>query len=173
MGGGNMGGHRKHPWSALYGGWKVSSRWTDVEDKRTQKMMRLGYRAAGIMACTAAVFSNGLGYALKLGAYKPEYMVDHFNAKGRVSDWLQAQPSVVDDSAPSWSVVNTCLYYEMLNHILPARPTEQARGRMSSPLRFKTATSPLSPFKTSDTSSDTLSTTALRRLRKTALDPQF
>ncbi|KZP21778.1 hypothetical protein FIBSPDRAFT_890989 [Athelia psychrophila] len=28
----------------------------DVEDKRTQKMMRLVYKAAGIMACTAAVF---------------------------------------------------------------------------------------------------------------------
>ncbi|KZP13095.1 NAD(P)-binding protein [Athelia psychrophila] len=67
------------------------------------------------------VFS-GLGYALKLGAYNPEYMVDHFNAKGRVSDWLQAQPSVVDDSALSWSVVNTCLYFEMLSHSMLLGP---------------------------------------------------
>ncbi|KZP15168.1 NAD-P-binding protein [Athelia psychrophila] len=73
------------------------------------------------------VFS-GLGYALKLGAYNPEYMVDHFNSKGRFSDWLQAQPSVVDDSALSWSVVNTCIYYEMLNHYLLAPLNKRADG---------------------------------------------
>ncbi|KZP21754.1 hypothetical protein FIBSPDRAFT_931536 [Athelia psychrophila] len=42
MGGGNMGGHRKHHWSGLSGGWK--------------RMIRYVCRAAGIMACTAAVF---------------------------------------------------------------------------------------------------------------------
>ncbi|KAF7978326.1 hypothetical protein HWV62_947 [Athelia sp. TMB] len=63
------------------------------------------------------VFS-GLVYALKLGGYNPEYnKVDHFNSKGRFSDWLKAQPSVADDSALSWSVVNTCLYMEMLNSV--------------------------------------------------------
>ncbi|KZP13114.1 NAD(P)-binding protein [Athelia psychrophila] len=71
---------------------------------------------------------SGLGYALKLGAYNPEYMVDHFNSKGRFADWLQAQPSVVDDSALSWSVVNTCLYYEMLNHYLLGPLNKRADG---------------------------------------------
>ncbi|KAF7980901.1 hypothetical protein HWV62_36089 [Athelia sp. TMB] len=74
------------------------------------------------------VFS-GLGYALKMGGYNPEYnKVEHFNGKGRFADWLKAQSSVVDDMALSWSVVNTCLYMEMLNYFLLGPLNKRADG---------------------------------------------
>lgn len=60
------------------------------------------------------VFS-GLDNTMKLSGYSPDYQVDHFTAKARIGDWLQAQPSVANDTELSWTVMNTCLYMEMLN----------------------------------------------------------
>jgi len=44
------------------------------------------------------------------------YKCEHYDGKGRVADWLQAQPSVVSDDNMSWSVVTSGPYMEMLNN---------------------------------------------------------
>lgn len=100
----------------VYGVFVNTDTFTIGEQREIYANMRIFEIAKQTKTLRHYVFS-GLGYALKLGGYNPEYMVDHFNGKGRFADWLKAQPSVVDDTALSWSVVNTCLYMEMLNHV--------------------------------------------------------
>lgn len=100
----------------VYGVFVNTDTFTIGEQREIYANMRIFEIAKQTMSLRHYVFS-GLGYALKIGGYNPEYMVDHFNAKGRFADWLQAQPSVVDNTALSWTVVNTCLYYEMMNHV--------------------------------------------------------
>ena len=101
----------------VYGVFVNTDTFTIGEQREIYANMRIFEIAKQTKTLRHYVFS-GLGYALKLGGYNPEYnRVDHFNGKGRFADWLAAQPSVVDDTALSWSVVNTCLYMEMLNHV--------------------------------------------------------
>ncbi len=46
--------------------------------------------------------------------FDPAYQVEHLNAKGRVGEFIQNQPSVVSDTELSWTAVNTGVYMEML-----------------------------------------------------------
>ncbi|KAJ7065725.1 NAD(P)-binding protein [Mycena amicta] len=57
---------------------------------------------------------SGLIYALKAMNFNPEYKVDHLDGKGRVSEYLRSQPSVVSDTELSWSIVTTGPYMELL-----------------------------------------------------------
>ncbi|KAF7288913.1 NmrA domain-containing protein [Mycena indigotica] len=57
---------------------------------------------------------SGLIYALKAMDFDPDYKVDHLDGKGRVSEYLRSQPSVVSDTALSWSIINTGPYMELL-----------------------------------------------------------
>ncbi|KAF7980906.1 hypothetical protein HWV62_36099 [Athelia sp. TMB] len=111
----------------VYGVFVNTDTFTIGEQREIYANMRIFEIAKQTKTLRHYVFS-GLGYALKLGGYNPEYMVDHFNGKGRFADWLKAQPSVVDDTALSWSVVNTCLYMEMLNHFFLAPLNKRADG---------------------------------------------
>lgn len=100
----------------VYGVFVNTDTFTIGEQREIYANMRIFEIAKQTKSMRHYVFS-GLDYALKIGKYNPEYMVDHFNGKGRFADWLKVQPSVVNDTALSWSVVNTCLYYEMMNHV--------------------------------------------------------
>ncbi len=48
------------------------------------------------------------------GGYDQKYRCEHYDAKGRVAEWLAQQPSVVSDTDLSWSVVTSGPYMEML-----------------------------------------------------------
>lgn len=90
-------------------------------EKETYVNMRIFEIAKGSKSMRHYVFS-GLDYATKKGGYNPDYSVDHFNGKGRVSDWLKAQPSVVSHSDMSWTVVTSGVYMEMLNNVSGTQP---------------------------------------------------
>ena len=48
------------------------------------------------------------------GGYDLAYKCQHYDGKGRVAEWMKAQPSVVSDTDMSWSVVTSGPYMEML-----------------------------------------------------------
>ncbi|KAK1634954.1 hypothetical protein BDP81DRAFT_396178 [Colletotrichum phormii] len=51
----------------------------------------------------------GLPYVYKRSGYNPKYNVGHLDGKGRVTDFISAQPT----GSMNWSVVNSALYLEM------------------------------------------------------------
>ena len=60
----------------------------------------------------------GLEYASKLGGFDAKYRTGHLDGKGKVVDYLSAQPT-----APmKWSVLTSCLYMEGLSELLQPFP---------------------------------------------------
>ena len=53
--------------------------------------------------------------SVQKGGYNQKYRCEHYDAKGRIAEWLAQQPSVVSDTDLSWSVVTSGPYMEMLN----------------------------------------------------------
>jgi len=53
-------------------------------------------------------------HASQKGDYSPDYKVEHYDGKGRVAEWMKAQPSELDNGI-TWSVVTTGPYMDMLN----------------------------------------------------------
>jgi hypothetical protein len=51
---------------------------------------------------------------VQMGGYNQKYRCEHFDAKGRVAEWLEQQASVVSDTELSWSVVTLGPYMDML-----------------------------------------------------------
>ncbi|KAJ6509697.1 NAD(P)-binding protein [Mycena vulgaris] len=47
--------------------------------------------------------------------YDPEYKTDHMDAKGRVGEWLAAQPSDPSEDGLAWSQVTTGPYMDTIN----------------------------------------------------------
>nr|UWK20041.1 NmrA family protein [Trichoderma gamsii] len=60
----------------------------------------------------------GLEYATKLGNYDPKYRTGHLDGKGKVVDYIAAQPT----TPMAWSVLTSCLYIEGLTEILRPFP---------------------------------------------------
>ncbi|RHZ59242.1 uncharacterized protein CDV56_101423 [Aspergillus thermomutatus] len=60
----------------------------------------------------------GLEYASKLGNFDPKYRTGHLDRKGKVVDYLSAQPT----TPMAWSVLTSCLYVEGLSEILRPFP---------------------------------------------------
>jgi len=68
----------------------------------------------------------GLEYASKLGNFNPKYRTGHLDGKGKVVDYLFAQPT-----APmAWSVLTSCLYIQGLSEILRPFPHPTELGTM-------------------------------------------
>ncbi|KAF9806765.1 hypothetical protein IEO21_08544 [Rhodonia placenta] len=63
------------------------------------------------------VWSN-LDYAFKLGNYNETYRCQHYDAKGRVAEWMQAQPSAVSGTDMTWSIVTSGPYMDMLHNMM-------------------------------------------------------
>jgi len=66
----------------------------------------------------------GLEYASRLGNFDPKYRTGHLDGKGKVVDYLKAQPT----TPMAWSALTSCLYIEGLSEIL--RPFPGADGTM-------------------------------------------
>ena len=59
-----------------------------------------------------------LEYASKLGNFDPKYRTGHLDGKGKVADYISAQPT----KPMAWSVLTSCLYVEGLWEILKPFP---------------------------------------------------
>jgi hypothetical protein len=59
----------------------------------------------------------------KLTGYNPDYRAEHYDAKGRVGEWLQAQPSDASNNGMSWTAVSTGPYMDMLNIVSDFSPS--------------------------------------------------
>ncbi|KAF8585889.1 NAD(P)-binding protein [Ramaria rubella] len=55
---------------------------------------------------------GNLDYALKKGGYDQQYRCEHYDGKGRIAEWLKAQPS--EESGLTWSVLTSGPYMDML-----------------------------------------------------------
>ncbi|KDQ59066.1 hypothetical protein JAAARDRAFT_192618 [Jaapia argillacea MUCL 33604] len=97
----------------VYGAWVNTDGFTVGEQKELYCGMRIFELAKQVGTVRHYVWSN-LDYATKKGNYNPDYKCDHYNGKGRVAEWMKAQPSIVSDTDMSWSVVTSGPYMEML-----------------------------------------------------------
>ncbi|EFY86035.1 NmrA family protein [Metarhizium acridum CQMa 102] len=62
-----------------------------------------------------------LEYASKLGNFDPKYRCGHVDGKGKVTDYISAQPT-----APmAWTVVTSCMYMEGLSEFLQPFPDRE------------------------------------------------
>lgn len=66
----------------------------------------------------------GLEYASKLGNYDQKYRTGHLDGKGKVVDFLKAQPT----TPMAWSSLTACLYVEGLYELLQPFPNPQDPG---------------------------------------------
>jgi uncharacterized protein YbjT (DUF2867 family) len=62
-----------------------------------------------------------LEYASKLGNFDPKYRCGHVDGKGKVADYISAQPS----TPMAWTVVTSCLYMEGLSELLQPFPDRE------------------------------------------------
>ncbi|KAJ3553614.1 hypothetical protein NM688_g3512 [Phlebia brevispora] len=99
----------------VYGAWVNTDGFTVGEQKEIFCGLRIFEIAKQTKSMRHYVWSN-LDYALKLGNYDPQYRCDHYDGKGRVAEWMQAQASDVTEDGMSWSVVTSGPYMDMLNH---------------------------------------------------------
>ncbi|KAJ7139176.1 NAD-P-binding protein [Mycena epipterygia] len=98
-----------------YGAWVNTDGFTVGAAEETYAGMRIFEIAKQTPSLRHYVWSN-LRYVLKArlrAGFNPDYHADHMNAKGRVGEWLDAQPSVLDGL--SWTQVTTGPYMDMLN----------------------------------------------------------
>ncbi|RDX48932.1 NAD(P)-binding protein [Lentinus brumalis] len=98
----------------VWGVWNNTDGFTVGEAKEIFAGIRIFELAKQVKNVRHYVWSN-LDYSFKKGGYDPTYRVEHYDGKGRVAEWMQAQPSIVSDDDMSWSVVTSGPYMEMLN----------------------------------------------------------
>ncbi|EIM84014.1 NAD-P-binding protein [Stereum hirsutum FP-91666 SS1] len=108
----------------VYGAWVNVDSFTVGEMKEMWSGMRI-FELAKKLGVTHYVWSS-LEYITKLGGYDEKYRTDHYNAKGRVADWMKAQPSIVSDTDMSWSSVSTGPYMDTLVEVFA--PTQRPDG---------------------------------------------
>jgi uncharacterized protein YbjT (DUF2867 family) len=72
----------------------------------------------------------GLEYASRLGNFDPKYRTGHLDGKGKVVDYLKAQPT----TPMAWSVLTSCLYIEGLREVLQPFPAGDGSFIFSVPL---------------------------------------
>ncbi|EKM60592.1 uncharacterized protein PHACADRAFT_203765 [Phanerochaete carnosa HHB-10118-sp] len=102
--------------AALQGAWGAFVN-TDSFTIGEQKEIFLGMRIFELAKQAKTVrhyIWSSLDYVGKNSGYNPKYRAEHFDGKGRVADWLKAQPSVVNDSDMAWSCISTGPYMDML-----------------------------------------------------------
>ncbi|EJF61901.1 NAD(P)-binding protein [Dichomitus squalens LYAD-421 SS1] len=97
----------------VYGAFVNTDSFTIGEAKEIYTGMRIFELAKQIGTLKHYVWS-GLDYSFKVRSYDLIYRCEHHDAKGRVGEWMRAQPSVVSDRAMSWSILSTMVYMEML-----------------------------------------------------------
>ncbi|EKM49926.1 uncharacterized protein PHACADRAFT_153110 [Phanerochaete carnosa HHB-10118-sp] len=124
---------------ALRGAWGAFVN-TDTFTIGEQKEIFIGMRIFELAKQAKTVrhyIWSSLDYITKISGYDPKYKTGHYDAKGRVTDWLKAQPSVVSDSDLSWSSLTSGPYTEMLT--LPMFGPFARRADGTSVFAFPTA----------------------------------
>ncbi|KAG7404028.1 NmrA-like family domain-containing protein 1 [Fusarium oxysporum f. sp. rapae] len=58
-----------------------------------------------------------LPYVSKLGDFDPKYRTGHMDGKGKVADYISAQPT----SPMKWTILTSCMYMETLTELLAPR----------------------------------------------------
>ncbi|KAH8979250.1 NAD-P-binding protein [Lactarius akahatsu] len=96
-----------------YGAWINIDGFTVGEQREIYAGLRIFELAKQTKSLRHYVWSS-LDYNLKKGGYDQKYRCEHYDAKGRVAEWLAQQPSVVSDTDLSWSVVTSGPYMDML-----------------------------------------------------------
>ena len=123
--------------AALDGAWGAfvnTDSWTIGEQKEVFWGMRVFELAKQVKTVRHYVWSS-LDYASKVlpsalhlllcvlkrslqkSGFNPKYRAEHYDGKGRVTDWMKAQPSVVSDDEMSWSVLTTSPYMDMIRMV--------------------------------------------------------
>ncbi|KDQ10138.1 hypothetical protein BOTBODRAFT_190737 [Botryobasidium botryosum FD-172 SS1] len=108
----------------VYGAFVNTDGFTVGEQAETFAGLRIFELAKQIKTVKHYVWSN-LDYVLKKGNYDPQYKVGHKDGKGRVGEWISAQPSV--ESGMTWSLLTTGPYMDMLE-VLFAPVNKRADG---------------------------------------------
>ncbi|KAI0304252.1 NAD-P-binding protein [Multifurca ochricompacta] len=98
----------------VYGAWINIDGFTVGEQREIYAGIRIFELAKQTKSLRHYVWSS-LDYNLKKGGYNQKYRCEHYDAKGRIAEWLSLHPSVVSDTELSWSVVTSGPYMEMLN----------------------------------------------------------
>lgn len=111
--------------SGCYGAWINTDGFTVGEKLEIFAGMRIFELAKQERICHY-VWSS-LDYSLKEGGYSEDYKVDHYNGKARVAEWMQIQPSIVNDGDMSWSIVTSGPYMEMLNMMMMFGPMNKRK----------------------------------------------
>jgi len=96
-----------------YGAWINIDGFTVGEQREIYAGLRIFELAKQTKSLRHYIWSS-LDYNLKKGGYDQKYRCEHYDAKGRVAEWLVQQPSVVSDTDFSWSVVTSGPYMDML-----------------------------------------------------------
>ncbi|EKM56929.1 uncharacterized protein PHACADRAFT_91806 [Phanerochaete carnosa HHB-10118-sp] len=102
--------------AALQGAWGAfvnTDSFTIGEQKEIYLGMRIFELAKQAKTVRQYIWSS-LDYIGKKSGYNPKYRAEHYDGKGRVADWLKAQPSVVSDSDMAWSCISSGPYMDML-----------------------------------------------------------
>ncbi|KAL7958002.1 hypothetical protein V8C34DRAFT_165625 [Trichoderma compactum] len=81
----------------------------------------------------------GLEYASRLGNFKAKYRTGHLDGKGKVVDYIAAQPT----KPMAWSVLTSCLYIEGLSELLRPFPNPSDPETMVFALPIGNAKMPL------------------------------
>ncbi|TFY83231.1 hypothetical protein EWM64_g794 [Hericium alpestre] len=79
---------------------------------------------------------SGLDYISKITGCNDMYRTEHYDAKGRVGEFMRLAPSVVSDTTLSWSVVNTGPYMDMIGSVFfgPSGQLDDGTFVFASPL---------------------------------------
>ncbi|KAH9948542.1 NAD(P)-binding protein [Amylocystis lapponica] len=111
----------------VYGAWVNTDGFTVGEAKEIQAGMRIFELAKQVKTVRHYIWSN-LDYVFKKGNYNPIYRCEHDDGKGRVGEWMKAQPSVATDDDMSWTCVTTVPYMDMLTAIMFGPLNRRADG---------------------------------------------
>ncbi|KAI0643403.1 NAD-P-binding protein [Trametes meyenii] len=115
---------------ALRGCWGAfvnTDSFTIGEEKEVYTGIRIFELAKQVGTLRHYVWS-GLDYTYKETGFNPLYRCVHHDGKGRVSDWMRSQPSVVGDDSMSWSILTTMAYMEMIQTYMYGPLNKRADG---------------------------------------------
>ncbi|TFY62991.1 hypothetical protein EVJ58_g3514 [Rhodofomes roseus] len=98
--------------AGVYGAWVNTDGFTVGEQKEMWAGIRIFELAK--QAGVRHYIWRYLDYGFKLSSYDTTYNCEHYDGKGRVAEFMQAQPSVVTDTDMSWTVITSGPYMEML-----------------------------------------------------------
>ncbi|KAI0260670.1 NAD(P)-binding protein [Gloeopeniophorella convolvens] len=111
-----------------YGAWVNTDGFTIGEQREIYAGMRIFELAKQTKTLQHYVWSS-IDYVFKKGGYDNKYRCEHCDAKGRVAEWMKAQPSgIKGGSDMTWSVVTTGPYMEMLITGMFVPTTRRADG---------------------------------------------